>query len=289
MRYTEAAPRPPLASIVRCIWTLEGHAAELESALQPVLPDGRPELVMHFGDAFERVHPDGWAERQAPILFAGQITGQLALRPTGRIAVLGVSFHPDGAAAVLNIPQHTLVGLTIGVDALAPRLCQSLIEVRESAVSLADAACAVQERLAEHVDPARIDLRIRHAVEAIRRRRGALSMDDLAADVGLTRRHLERRFQTLVGISPKRLARIARFQHAIRVLERLDVAQKSTHTAATCGYADQAHFVHDFRELAGCPPGAHLLRRAEISGFFTHRPADPPPSHFYKRDGGDSH
>jgi AraC-like DNA-binding protein len=38
--------------------------------------------------------------------------------------------------------------------------------------------------------------------------------------------------------------------------------------AHACGYADQAHFIRDFRELAGCSPGAHLLDRAELTGFF---------------------
>jgi hypothetical protein len=104
MRYAETAPLPSLTTFVGCIWTLEGHASELASALQPVLPDGRPELVIHFGYTFERVHPDGAAERQAPILFAGQMTGQLALRPTGRMAVLGVRIYTSAADA-----NHTTV------------------------------------------------------------------------------------------------------------------------------------------------------------------------------------
>jgi AraC-like DNA-binding protein len=96
-------------------------------------------------------------------------------------------------------------------------------------------------------------------------------MDVLAARVQLTSRHLERHFKNAVGISPKRLARITRFQHALRMFEHLDSPQRGTHTAAECGYADQAHFIRDFSEFAGCAPGAHLLRRAELNGFFSSR------------------
>ena len=32
-----------------------------------------------------------------------------------------------------------------------------------------------------------------------------------------------------------------------------------------------ADFIRDFRDLAGCPPGEHLLRRCELTGFFTHQ------------------
>ena len=59
-----------------------------------------------------------------------------------------------------------------------------------------------------------------------------------------------------------------RFQHALRILAGSDRAPRGTRTAATCGYADQAHFIRDFRELAGCPPGEHLLRQFELTGFF---------------------
>ena len=56
------------------------------------------------------------------------------------------------------------------------------------------------------------------------------------------------------------------------MFERLESAQRGTHTAAACGYADQAHFIRDFAEFAGCAPGAHLVRQAELNGFFSSRP-----------------
>jgi AraC-like DNA-binding protein len=199
---------------------------------------------------------------------AGQLTRQLALRPTGRMAVVGVRFHPDGASAVVDVPQHGLAGLTLGLELLSAALCRALNEVRDSTDSPARAVPDVLRGLAAHVDPTRTDPRVRQAVEIIRRRRCRVSIDRLAAHLGLTRRHLERRFKMLVGLSPKRLARIARFQDALRVLSALEQPHRSTQTAMTCGYADQAHFVREFRELAGCPPGAHLLRDAQLAGFF---------------------
>ena len=271
MQYAEYSPLPQLASVVERLWTLSGDAAGLGADTQPVLPDGRPELILHFGDAFERLHTGGIIERQPGVIFAGQLTSQLLLRPTGLIRVLGVRFHPFGAAAVIGAPQEELAGMTMGVDAIARPLSRALNEVRDSTDDLNAALARVQQALLRWVDPDRIDRRVQTAVRIISRGRGLVSIDEVAADVSLTRRHLERMFLATVGITPKRLARITRFQHALRMLEDSDAPSRGTHTAAACGYADQAHFIRDFRDLAGCAPGEHLLRQGELTGVFSGR------------------
>jgi AraC-like DNA-binding protein len=270
--YTEIAPSRRLAPVVSCFWTLEGHADEVRGDEQAVLPDGRPEIVVHLGDPFERIRKEGSVERQGHVIFAGQITSRLILRPTGRVAVLGVRLHADSAPAVVGSPQDDLAGRTPALDELSGPLARVMNGVRDAA-SLPDAVAMAQDRLEEFVDSDALDARVRYVVETILRRRGRLSIDETARRAGLTRRHLERRFRRTVGLSPKRLARITRFQHALRRLERQDrlLPAPGTSTAAECGYADQAHFIRDFKDLAGCAPGEHLLRRAELTGFFTSR------------------
>lgn len=277
MRYAEQAPPAALAPFVRCFWTLEGDAADLDEPVQPILPDGCPELVLHLGDRFERLYPEGRIERQASVLLAGQLTQHLSLRPTGRVAVIGVRFHPDGAAVLVDVPQHDLVGLTIDIDALSPALGRSLRAACASTQRPADALDALQRCLMKWVEGFRPDPRMRYAVDAIQRHRGGVSIDALARRTGWTRRHLERRFQVVVGISPKRLARIARFQSALQVLEQMEAPKRSTRTALAVGYADQSHFIREFHELAGCAPGAHLLRNAELSGYFNRQLSSKNP------------
>jgi AraC-like DNA-binding protein len=271
MIYREFAAMPALAPIVECVWTLDGHAREMADA-QPVLPDGRPEIILHLGDPFERAHDGGTRERQSAVIFAGQLLRPLDLRATGQVAVVGIRLRPHGAAALLAGSQQQLVGQTLGLDLLSWRLARELDQVRDRARDTARAAEMVQAIVARHLDVTRFDRQVHAAVDRIGREHGLVTVDALATHVGLTPRHLERRFNQVVGISPKRLARITRFQRALRLFEQLGSPQRGTHTAAQCRYADQAHFIRDFSEFAGCAPGAHLLRRAELNGFFSSRP-----------------
>jgi AraC-like DNA-binding protein len=272
MKYTVHHPDPALAPIVECVWTLEGQAADLGGEPQSILPDGRPEIIVHLGDAFDRVEADGVTIRQDALLVAGQLTSQLLLQPTGRIAVAGVRLRPDGVAALFRQPAGELTGLTIGLDTVARPLFAALAQVRDSTGSIQDAVPAIQRQLARHADMTRVDPAVRSAVDAIEASAGRLSMEDLASRVGITRRHLERRFHAVVGLSPKRLARIARLQRAIRMMEALDAPGRGARTAAECGYADQAHFIRDCRDLCGQAPAAWLQQRAELTGFFLSRP-----------------
>jgi AraC-like DNA-binding protein len=272
MDYRQLPPVPRLAPFVECLWILEGEMSELTAEDQPVLPDGRPELIVHFGDPFVRQWADGRIERQAPVLFAGQLDAQLVLKPTGRISVLGIRFHPFGAAALLRESQKALLGRTIALEDVEPMLQRGLAHVRSQTDSAAPAVPAVQALLLRVLDPSRLDPRVRFTTAAILATRGQVSIDALVRDVSISRRHLERRFLQDVGLSPKRLARIARFQHALEMLQHASERPTGAATAALCGYADQSHFIRDFRTLAGCSPSDHLLRQAAFTGFFVAGP-----------------
>lgn len=275
MRFRQSPPIRALQAVVECLWTLESDGVP-SGEIEPVLPDGCPELVMHFGDRFERLYADGTVERQSDLLFAGQLTNQITLRPAGAVATLGVRFRPGSAAAILHMPQQPLKGTTLGIDSLDGSLSRELAAVMNGSRSLADAIDRVQHVLCARLDARWLDSRVLAAVAMIRQQHGQIDIDTVAHHTEMTRRNLERRFDSLVGISPKRLARIVRFQRALRMLSTR-AETRGPHSpvgsgaamALECGYADQPHFIRDFTELAGCAPGEHLLRHARLSGFFT--------------------
>jgi AraC-like DNA-binding protein len=79
------------------------------------------------------------------------------------------------------------------------------------------------------------------------------TVSDIARLADVSHKHLIQLFRDQVGLAPKRVARLGRFNRVLRLgrgTRRLDWAD----IAQACGYFDQAHMINEFRDLAGATP-----------------------------------
>jgi len=261
MDYREFAPPPRLAPFIRCFWTLRGgDAADRGSPrVERLIPDGSPELVLHLGDPFEQVDESGGARRtiaQPSALVAGQLRSPLLLSPTGRIDIIAVRFRPAGLVPFLRgIEGRELVDRRVAIGDLDPALDRALDPVRSATTPrerLHSLARALSERVSTPASAARDP--IAAAAAAIERSGGAATLAEICREVGLHERSLQRGFGRSIGLSPKRLARIVRFQRFFRALAAAPPGGTAG-LALDCGYYDQPHLLREARELAGSPVG----------------------------------
>ena len=96
---------------------------------------------------------------------------------------------------------------------------------------------------------------------------GRVAIGALAKELSCSRKHLTLRFRHEFGVSPKLLARIFRFDRAVRLIGAGRVAGLAD-LAAASGYADQAHLSREFRIFAGSAPMAFLRHRLPDEGGF---------------------
>ncbi len=85
---------------------------------------------------------------------------------------------------------------------------------------------------------------------------GAVRVDELAHQAGVSTRTIERMFREHVGIAPKTFIRNVRFQHAVSKLNTPASFTNLADLACACGYFDQSHFIKDFKALARRLPSA---------------------------------
>ena len=78
---------------------------------------------------------------------------------------------------------------------------------------------------------------------------------------------MERKFISVVGMSPKQLSRIVRMQSTLKMLEQKNFASL-TSLAHENGYYDQAHFIKDFKEFTGMSPKLFFGGNMKLSALF---------------------
>ena len=135
--------------------------------------------------------------------------------------------------------------MVFGLDAMS-----RLAEVCAEAHCSRDRIAAVLHFLAARLRPRASDLRVSRAAASLRRN-PLLRLSPLAAELGLSERHLIRRFKAVYGVGPKRFARAARVEQVFAASGR---GSSWANIACACGFADQAHMINDFKSILGVTP-----------------------------------
>ena len=213
-----------------------------------VIPRPELQLVVRFGPSSRNgldVHAFGARQRvHRKLIRRGQrsVTARLAL---------------GAPEAVLGVPASAMAGRIVALedlwgDVAVRRLCARLGDTRD----MAGAAAVLESAIAERVAVARANgypARAQLAVAAAERLTSG-SVYAVAAELGVSERHLRRVFRETVGVSPKAFARIARFHRALGAAREEDGRAGWASIAAAAGYYDQAHLIAEFRAIAGVTP-----------------------------------
>lgn len=268
MRYSEIRPTAPLRRFVECFWTLEGDGSVATPPAERILPDGCVELILNFGDRFLQ-HFDGERKVQPRNFLVGQMTGPILISPCGTVELLGIRFQPGGTRPWLDVPAHEVTDRVVDLGGLSSRLEQGLLRACADAPGLNDKVAAADAFLCSRLNDRKFDSQLLALAATIIDCGGLVSVDQLASHAGVSSRQLERRFQREVGIGPKLLARIVRFQQVFRAVEQCNAAWADV--AVECGYYDQAHLIRDFHQFAQQTPAVLFASQTPLTESFTRK------------------
>lgn len=268
MIYHTYLPAPALAPYIRCYWTLEseGHPAQTR---ERIFPDGCTELVFHCGDLFKKYRQAHTADLQPRSFVHGQLTGFIEIEPTGKTGIFSVRFQPGGLRPFIDVDMNEITGLEVGLRELWNQegeiLEDRMLNARNDRQRIAILEAFFIARLTEKKQP---DDLIGYCLQAMSASGGSLPMQQLADELNITRRHLERRFVSGVGIPPKLLSRIIRFQHTLQLIESPQFTNL-TMAAYDGGFYDQAHFIKDFKAFTGLNPRQYFLEESAWGKYLT--------------------
>jgi AraC-like DNA-binding protein len=236
------------------------------------VPSAQVPLIISFGDPLWVGAPGGRPGRGVTSFVAGLHDRPVVTEHAGRQHGIEVLLTPLGAYTLLGVPMRELANQVVELDELlgdgAGKLAGRLAETPgwDERLALLDDALGL--RLAAGPQPSP---EVRHVWGRLLRTHGGVPVGGLAGEVGWSRRHLVARFHEQVGLPPKVMARVLRFQRSLRLLQaeaerpaggvRRRAGRSWAELALACGYYDQAHLNRDFRAFAGCTPTEFLAAR----------------------------
>lgn len=243
-------PHPALRGTVL---RYEGYSVRGEPMRFRELPCTFVPIIIDLGSGWCVTHTDAPALRLGSFV-AGITERSVLVAHDGSAECLQVDLTPLGARRLFGSPMHELANRTVPMDDVLGRFGRDLLQrVGDTAgwtgrFALVDAA--LRARLAESPP---VDDGVAWSLGHIAATGGCSSIGALATELGWSHRRLIARYRDAVGLPPKLVARITRFEKLAEHVaggRSIDWAV----AAADCGYFDQAHMARDVRELAGCTP-----------------------------------
>ncbi len=249
--FSLSMPVPDLAIWVQCLWAVQANHFTSVARQEKFYPDGGVSLTVEF-------HADG----PSASLALNTQTHQEAIGD--QVDLLSVRFHPVGAFGLLGLPLSDLTSgrVYLGQD-LTPPWYGRLYDLLERMYELSPQrrVAALQSWLLGLLP--KVDRPLQRAVGMVGAAcAGQQSVAALAAELGLTKRTLERHFNSYVGVTPAAFMRFARLKQARQLLQAND--SSIAEVAMACGFYDQAHFCHTFKSLILESPSAY---RDKLSSY----------------------
>jgi AraC-like DNA-binding protein len=244
--YLERPPAPALAGVLSSVW-VQRVAPGAPPYTHRTVPNGSIELRCRIGEEARLSGPQ-----------TGPVVDVLAPGAT----VIGVRFRPG--AAGLGVAASELVDLEIAAGELWGRPAAELGERIAGTATVADALALLEAHVARSLERAPAsDPLVAEAVSRLMPWR-APDVGSLPAALHISERQLRRRSLSAIGLAPKALHRMLRFQGFLALVQsalaqgRNPAADGLARLAAETGYADQSHLTRECVRLMGIPPGAFL-------------------------------
>jgi AraC-like DNA-binding protein len=258
-----ATAHPELAIYVR------GYQGYFEASSKPVrrreLPSGDVALIISFGPRYELIDPvSGGSLETCCTFIAGLDDAYSLVDSSGAGVAMQIDFTPIGAHRVLQTPMHLLARRTTELSDLLGSVADRLVEQLFEASDWRSRFTILDEYLLAKIRSApTVSREIQWAWQQLTINNGMTPVSKISGNLSWTRKRLVRAFRDHIGVPPKTLSRVLRFQHALAKLGSPNA--NASLIAVECGYSDQAHMIREFGALSGSTP-VELVRCYSTDG-----------------------
>ncbi len=256
-----------LQPYVRYYWVFKSN----QSLNTLTFPVGCPQIIFHKQVP---LYIPELNTTQYKLTISGQVNFSSHLYADGNVEMIVIVFYPHTMRLFTSIPtslfyNKEVAGYSIEnkelkelytriSDSEDDALCISYIE-KWLLSQIADSSYETMYGT-KRIDAVMREILIHHRT----------SVTELSSIACLSKKQFERSFNSLVGVNPKEYIRIVRFQKALAYMQ--NVSEKEINLAQIAyasGYADQSHFIREFKKFCGYTPMSLLKVASPYSDLFT--------------------
>lgn len=192
--------------------------------------------------------------RAGRALFFGANGKPYKVRLTGGFHTVGFAIRPSGWGALFPRPHNEYVDTLIPLEDLwgdmATEMHEGIVASSTDAQKVAVMESIIKQRI-EQIGKPKIDQAMAQ-FEAIARTDSTMRIDEVAEQVGLSVRQLERRCKATFGLTPKAVLRRSRFLDMATAMRGF--SSPSDADLAALRYFDQSHLNREFKRFTNMTP-----------------------------------
>ena len=258
-------PQPPLNKFVDLFWFYDSYSPGPHSK-ERLMPDGSIELVINLKQDEARIYDRENLDKYTRLpgaLLCGPHSSFFVIDTAQQASVIGVHFKPGGAFPFFKMPAGELHNLHVSLEDLWGQEAGLLRERLLEAQTPQEKIQVLEQCLLEQAfKPLERHRAVDCALGLFRNIHTAPAMTEVAGHIGISSRRFIQLFSNEVGLTPKLFARVRRFQQVLQQI-RTGTNFSWVDIAADCGYFDQAHFIHDFKEFSGINPTTYVAQKTD--------------------------
>lgn len=261
-------PSPDLAGTVKYYWKMDDpNLNELHKKSQ-ISPSGYPELIFQFGDPVI-VDFNKNAKEAAPVaMVAGQIAQSISLEFSSSINCFCVKLMPYALRSIFNIDSSEFTNRTTDMSNIIPSVYPGLYDQLQNSRKDLERIEIIENFLRRSLKKNKscvYPLSV-HFINEINSH-PYKSFQSIMDATSLSRRTLERKIKNEIGLSPKKLHRIVRFNKAYSAIKN-NPGMRFQDVVFYYGYYDLSHFVNEFNEFSGSSPSQYFRNEDIFNPFF---------------------
>lgn len=260
-----------LGKYIKLFYSIHADEREYVNMAHRRLPDGTLDIQFNFGDAIHISRDSINFSKIPEVAITGLFPDRSFLRYSGDVNLTGVVFQPGCAHLFVNDALEQFRECTDDAALIFGSSVYSIYDELQNIPCDKEKHGLLENFLNGHLKKNNDEFytcKILESIRLINVMKGNLNINELHRKHYMSEKNFRRKFNELVGLSPKKYATIIRIKSFSKLFE--SSGKTYSDILFDLGYFDQSHFNKEFQKIAGTNPNTFFNQPNKLSGKFIH-------------------